>query len=218
MAVKEQRTEVTGGSCHRNIEDYGIIGNMLTAALVGKDGSIDWLCLPRFDSPACFAALLGTSDNGRWKIAPSDERALCSRRYLDDTAILETRFETATGVVTLTDFMPLSAEPGKTNLVRIIRGEAGHVDMRMELVLRFSYGQAVPWVQRRDYGLSAVAGPDTVHLHTRLPLKGEGQTTCSQFTIQAGERFSATLSYHASTLAPSFVPDSQESLQQTTNW
>lgn len=218
MAVKEQRAEVTGGSCHRNIEDYGIIGNMLTAALVGKDGSIDWLCLPRFDSPACFAALLGTSDNGRWKVAPSDERALCSRRYLDDTAILETRFETATGVVTLTDFMPLSAEPGKTNLVRIIRGEAGHVEMRMELVLRFSYGQAVPWVQRRDYGLSAVAGPDTVHLHTRLPLKGEGRTTCSHFNIQAGERLSATLSYHASTLAPSFVPDSQESLQQTTNW
>ena len=218
MAANERRPDVIGGTCHRNIEDYGIIGNMLTAALVGKDGSIDWLCLPRFDSPACFAALLGTSDNGRWKIAPRDEEALCSRRYLEDTAILETRFETATRVVTVTDFMPLSAEPGKSNLVRIIAGESGQVDMQMELVLRFSYGQAVPWVQRRDYGMSAVAGPDTVHLHTRLPLKGEGQTTQSRFTISQGERFSVTLSYHASTTAPSFVPDSQESLQQTTNW
>ncbi|SDS71455.1 Glucoamylase (glucan-1,4-alpha-glucosidase), GH15 family [Halopseudomonas litoralis] len=218
MAVKEPRANVTGGSCHRNIEDYGIIGNMLTAALVGKDGSIDWLCLPRFDSPACFAALLGTPDNGRWKIAPRDENTLCSRRYLDGTAILETRFETVTGVVTVTDFMPLSAEPGKTNLVRIIAGERGQVDMQMELILRFSYGQAVPWVQRRDYGLSAVAGPDTVHLHTRLALKGEGKTTRSRFTISQGERLSVTLSYHASTLVPSFVPDSQESLQQTTNW
>ncbi|HWK53686.1 MAG TPA: trehalase-like domain-containing protein, partial [Hyphomicrobiales bacterium] len=201
----ELRPSVTHGSRRRNIEDYGIIGNMRTAALVGKDGSIDWLCLPRFDSPACFAALLGTPDHGRWQIAPRDEHITCSRRYLEGTAILETRFETATGTVAITDFMPLSAEAGKTNLVRILSGEAGHVDMVMELVLRFSYGQAVPWVQRREYGLSAVAGPDTVHLHTRLPLQGEGKTTCSHFTIREGERISATLSYHVSTLPPSFV-------------
>src|SRR5690606_25400975 len=118
----------------------------------------------------------------------------------------------------LTDFMPLAAQTGKSNLVRIIAGESGQVDMEMELILRFSYGQAVPWVQRREYGLSAVAGPDTVHLHTRLPLHGEGKTTRSSFTIRQGERIAATLSYHASTHAPSFVPDSQQSLQQTINW
>ncbi len=218
MAADQLRASVAGVSGRRNIEDYGIIGNMLTAALVGKDGSIDWLCLPRFDSPACFAALVGTSGNGRWRIAPRGDDITCSRRYIDGTAILETRFTTATGTVAITDFMPLSTEVGKSNLVRIVSGEAGHVDMEMELVLRFSYGQAVPWVQRREYGLSAVAGPDTVHLHTRLPLRGEGSTTRSRFTICEGERISATLSYHASIVAPSFVPDSQESLQQTTNW
>jgi len=218
MADKDLRPTVTGGTQRRNIEDYGIIGNMLTAALVGKDGSIDWLCLPRFDSPASFAALVGTSENGRWKIAPRDESAACSRKYIDDTAILETRFETPTGTVSITDFMPLSPEAGKSSLVRIVSGEAGHVDMEMELVLRFSYGQAVPWVQRREYGLSAVAGPDAIHLYTRLPLEREGNTTRSRFTIRQGERLSATLSHHASTAAPSFVPDSLESLQQTTNW
>lgn len=212
------RPAVSDGAQHRDIADYGIIGNLLTAALVGRDGSVDWLCLPRFDSPACFAALLGTPDNGRWKIAPRAALTGSSRRYLDNTAILETRFETATGAVTVTDFMPLSAEAGKTSLVRIVRGEAGHVAMEMELVLRFSYGQAVPWVRRREYGLSAVAGPDTVHLHTRLPLHGEGRTTRAHFTIREGESIAATLSYHASTVAPSFVPDSGESLQRTTNW
>ena len=218
MAAEGLRPSVAGGSRPRNIEDYGIIGNMLTAALVGKDGSIDWLCLPRFDSPACFAALVGTRENGRWKISPREGIVARSRRYLDDTAILETRFETASGAVAITDFMPLSAEFGKSNLVRVISGEAGQVDMEMELVLRFSYGQAVPWVRRREYGLSAVAGPDTVHLHTRLPLRGEGNTTRSRFTVRAGERISATLSYHASTSPPSFVPDSEESLQQTASW
>nr|BAJ23963.1 putative family 15 glycoside hydrolase [uncultured bacterium] len=175
---------------------------MLTAALVGKDGSIDWLCLPRFDSPACFAAIVGTADNGRWKIAPGGEGTASTRRYIDDTAVLETRFETSTGTVSVTDFMPLSTDIGTSNLVRIVTGLTGSVDMEMDLVLRFSYGQAVPWVRRREYGLSAVAGPDSVHLHTRLPLEGEGNRTRSRFTIRAGERIAATLSYHASMSAP----------------
>jgi GH15 family glucan-1,4-alpha-glucosidase len=149
------------------IEDYGLIGNMLSAALVSKDGSIDWLCLPRFDSPACFAALLGTADNGRWKIAPVGRRKT-SRRYVPDTAILETRFETATGVVTLTDFMPINEGDRHVDVVRIVTGVSGTVDMEMELVLRFENGQAVPWVRRKDYGLSAIAGPNAVELHTDL--------------------------------------------------
>lgn len=217
-AAGELRPSVTDGSRRRNIADYAIVGNLLTAALVGRDGSVDWLCLPRFDSPACFAALVGTPGNGRWKIAPRGEILSCSRRYVDDTAILETRFETRTGAVTITDFMPLPAQAGKANLVRIVSGETGHVDMEMELILRFSYGQAVPWVRRREYGLSAVAGPDTVHLHTRLPLEGKGKTTRSRFRVREGDHVSAILSYHASTAAPSFVPDSRESLRQTTGW
>lgn len=199
----------------RSIEDYGIIGNLLTAALVGRDGSIDWLCLPRFDSAACFAALLGTAENGRWKIAPESAAADRSRRYLNDTAILETTYACDTGVAAVTDFMPIATGPGNTQLVRIVEGRAGYVDMEMELVLRFSYGQAVPWVQRREYGLTATAGPDTVQLHTRLPLHGEGQKTVSRFRIHHGERLSATLSYYTSDSSPSFVPDSGLSLQAT---
>ena len=133
----------------RPIEDYALIGNMLTAALVSRDGSIDWLCLPRFDSAACFSALLGRPENGRWKIAPVDGTARVSRRYLPDTAALETRFESAGGVVTLTDFMPLSTDPDQVDVVRLISGVSGRVEMNMELVLRFGYGRTVPWVQRQ---------------------------------------------------------------------
>src|SRR5262245_61727206 len=144
------------------LEDYGLVGNMITAALVGRNGSIDWLCLPRFDSPTCFAALLGTPENGRWLITPcesSDQTCQISRRYLPGTAVLETRFETKSGVALLVDFMPLTDDEEKVDLVRIVRGIDGVVPFHMELVLRFSYGQAIPWVRRRDYGLSAVAGP-----------------------------------------------------------
>ena len=172
------------------LEDYGLIGNMITAALVGRDGSIDWLCLPRFDSPACFAALLGTADNGRWLITPcqgSDRNCQISRRYLPGTAVLETRFETRSGVATLTDFMPLTDDEEKVDLVRIVRGVDGAVQFQMELVLRFNYGQAIPWVRRRDYGLSAIAGPDAIELHTAVPLHGRDMKTFASFEIQAGE-------------------------------
>src|SRR5262245_23245834 len=133
------------------IEDYGLIGNTISAALVARDGSIDWLCLPRFDSAACFAALLGGPENGRWLIAP-DADFRTTRCYYDGTAVLETRFETDRGEVALIDFMPLSGDEDNADVVRIVRGIRGEVRMRMELILRFNYGQAVPWVRRRDYG------------------------------------------------------------------
>jgi GH15 family glucan-1,4-alpha-glucosidase len=202
---------------HRSkpIEDYGLIGNMVSAALVARDGSIDWLCLPHFDSAACFAALLGGPEHGRWLIAPEGEPYRTSRRYLPGTAVLETRFESASGAVTLTDFMPLTEDEGKVDVVRIVRGLRGEMKMGMELVLRFNYGQVVPWVRRRDYGLSAIAGPDAVELHTPVPLVGKHLKTFGSFTVREGESVPFKLSYHASHRAPHFVPDHQESLELT---
>ena len=196
------------------IEEYGVIGNMISAALVGRDGSIDWLCLPRFDSAACFAALLGGPQNGRWLIAPSCE-CRTSRRYYEGTAVLETRFASAGAEVSLIDFMPLTDDEEKVDVVRIVRGIRGEMPIRMELILRFSYGQVVPWVRRRDYGLSAVAGPDAVELHTDAPLEGRDMTTLSAFTVREGQSVPFTLSYHLSHKTPHFVPDRQESLDRT---
>jgi GH15 family glucan-1,4-alpha-glucosidase len=200
------------------IEDYGLIGNMLSAALVGRDGSIDWLCLPRFDSAACFAALLGGAEHGHWSIAPAAAEHRMTRRYLPDTAVLETTFSTDEGEVTLTDFMPLSDDETKVDVVRIVGGVRGAVTMEMELVLRFNYGQAVPWVRRRDYGLSAVVGPDAVELHTDVPLEGRDLTTTSSFTVREGETVPLTLSYHRSHETPHFVADHLESLESTIEW
>ena len=200
------------------IEDYGIIGNMVSAALVSRDGSIDWLCLPRFDSAACFAALLGGPEHGRWLLAPEDPTCRISRRYILGTAVLETRFETATGVCTLTDFMPLTHDEEKVDVVRIVRGVSGEVPMSMELILRFNYGQAAPWVRRRDYGLSAVAGPDAVELHTAVALVGRDMTTTAHFTAQENEEVPFTLSYHRSHKMPQFVPDSSETMDRTISW
>ncbi len=203
----------------RRIEDYALIGNMLSAALVGRDGSIDWLCLPRFDSPACFAALLGSEDNGRWKVAPVDPDARVTRRYLEDTAVLETRFETATGAVTLTDFMPRSEEDAAhVDVVRIVTGIEGEVAMAMQLTVRFAHGCTVPWVQRKDYGLSFVAGPDAAELHADLPLEGRDLSTWARFTVRAGERVPMTLAYHPSHRKPHFVDDRIETLDRTVTW
>ena len=200
------------------IESYGLIGNMISSALVGSDGSVDWMCLPRFDSPACFASLIGGPENGYWKIAPADETVKVTRRYLPDTAILETRFTTGTGTVTLTDFMPLTDDEQKLDLVRIVTGVSGTVEMSMELVLRFGYGRDVPWVRRRDYGLSAIAGPHAVELHTTLPLEGRDMRTVASFTVGEGDVVPMTLSYHPSHQTPHFVPDRCESLQRTAIW
>jgi GH15 family glucan-1,4-alpha-glucosidase len=202
----------------QSIGDYALIGNMISAALVGRNGSIDWLCLPRFDSPACFAALVGDKDNGYWKISPKDSDAKISRRYLPDTAIVETRFETSTGVVLLTDFMPLTDDEKKIDLVRIVTGVAGEVEMEMDFALRFNYGQAVPWVRRRDYGLSAVAGPDAAELHTTLPLRSENMRTTASFICREGDYHPLTFSYHASHQQAHFVRDRRESLEHTAIW
>ncbi len=195
------------------IGDYGLIGNMLSAALVGRDGSIDWLCLPRFDSPACFAALLGSSENGRWSLKAVGTKVRSKRRYRPDTAILETQFITPTGAVTVIDFMPPAEDDTKLDVVRIVRGDRGTVDMEMELVLRFGYGAALPWVQKRDYGLSAIAGPDAVELHTPVKLTGRDMRTFARFKVGRGEEIPFTLSYHPAHKSPNFVRDSRQSLQ-----
>jgi GH15 family glucan-1,4-alpha-glucosidase len=177
------------------IEDYAIIGDCKTAALAGRDGSIDWLCLPRFDSAACFAALLGTSEHGRWLIAAADSDVRITRRYRHDTLILETDFETAAGAVTLIDFMPmLSGE--MSHLARIIIGRRGQLAMRFELVLRFDYGSMVPWVTRLSDGtLKAIAGPDMVLLRTPAELRGEDLKTVGDFKVSEGETIPFVLTY-----------------------
>ena len=176
------------------IEDYALIGDCETAALVSRDGSIDWLCWPRFDSGACFAALLGKPEHGRWQITPADPNASVTRRYRAGTLILETEFETSEGTVALIDFMP--PRDGASDLVRMVVGRRGRVTMRTELVLRFDYGAIVPWVTRMDDGaLRAIAGPDMVVLRTDAPLHGEGLTTVGEFTVAAGETASFVLTY-----------------------
>ncbi len=176
------------------IEDYAIIGNCETIALVGLDGSIDWLGLPRFDSPACFAGLLGTAEDGRWLIAPQDGNARAARRYLDDTLVVETRFETGTGSVCIIDF--LARRDGASDLVRIVRGKRGTVAMRTELIVRFDYGSAIPWVTRRDDGrLQLVAGPDRLLLDTPVEVRGENMHTVGEFELKAGEEVSFVLTW-----------------------
>src|SRR4051812_42642423 len=167
------------------IEDYALIGDCQTAALVGKDGSIDWLCLPRFDSGAVFAALLGGPEHGRWKIAPTGAIKAVRRHYRDDTLVLDTEFETSEGTVAVIDFMP--ARDRDPNLVRLVEGRRGRVRVHSELILRFDYGSTVPWVHRTDCGISATAGPDTVTVLTPVPLRGQNLTTVADFEIGAGE-------------------------------
>src|SRR5512138_3687651 len=164
------------------IEDYAIIGDCETAALVARDGSIDWLCWPRFDSGACFAALLGGPEHGRWIVAPANADARVSRRYRGDTMILETTFETADGSVTVVDFMPLRDD--KSNVVRTVVGNRGRVAMKTQLIMRFDYGAIVPWVSRGDDGtLRAVAGPDLIAIRADVALRGEGLTTVGEFEV-----------------------------------
>ncbi|MDQ1520084.1 MAG: hypothetical protein QOI55_1157 [Actinomycetota bacterium] len=178
------------------IEDYALIGDSHTAALVGRDGSIDWFCTPRFDSGACFAALLGDVDQGRWLIAPTDGGASVERRYRDGTLVLETEFRTATGSVRVVDCMPPRTE--RPDVVRIVEGMEGHVDMRMELVVRFDYGSVIPWVETVGNALRAIGGPDAVTLHTPVPTRGEGFKTVAAFRIAAGEQVPFVLSWHPS--------------------
>jgi GH15 family glucan-1,4-alpha-glucosidase len=196
------------------IEDYAIIGDCETAALVGRDGSIDWLCWPRFDSDACFAALLGTPDHGRWLIAPQDGTIRITRRYRPNTLILETRFESAEGAATLVDFMP--GHQAGSSIVRLIVGQRGRVAMKTELVIRFGYGATVPWMMRLDDGTRrAVAGPDMMLLRTAVPLRGEDLKTVGQFAVNAGETVPFTLVYAPSHLPPPAAENPLDQLRAT---
>ncbi len=176
------------------IEDYAMIGDLGSAALVSREGSIDWLCWPRFDSDACFAALLGTPEHGRWLIGQKDETAKITRRYRPNTLILETRFETAEGAAVLVDFMP--PRDRGSHLLRLIVGERGRIEFHGELILRFGNGAIVPWVTRIDDNtLRAVAGPDMVVLRSTVHLHGENFKTVGDFSVSAGEKVSFSLSY-----------------------
>jgi len=196
------------------IEDYGLIGDCETAALVSKDGSIDWLCWPRFDSDACFAALLGNSKNGRWRIAPAQTKARISRRYRPATLILETTFTTDDGEVTLIDFMPSREQA--SHIVRLVVGTRGTVAMTTELVIRFDYGQSVPWVKRTENGdLLAISGPDMLVLRTPVELRGEHMTTVGEFTVSAGETVPFVLMYVPSHLQAPDPVDAEDALRET---
>lgn len=179
------------------IEDYAMLGNCRTAALVSREGSIDWLCFPRFDSSACFAALLGTPENGRWSIRPAGDIRRVSRAYEDGTLILETIFETDTGVAKLIDFMPTTLS--HSSVARMVVGVEGRVDFHMELIIRFGYGRVVPWLEKHGEGCyTAVAGPDMLVLHSTTPLISHDQHSHADFTVHAGQRKVFTLSHQPS--------------------
>lgn len=196
------------------IENYALIGDCETAALVGRNGSIDWLCWPAFDSDACFAAILGTHKNGRWLVTPSDDVTTISRRYLGDTLILETRFETKSGTVALIDFMPPRGKA--SDIVRLVRGVSGTVKMRMELVIRFGFGIDIPWVRRdENRSLLAVAGHDMTVLRTPVETRGQDLTTVAEFVVNAGETVPFVLTYGPSHLDPPEPIDPDIALQET---
>jgi GH15 family glucan-1,4-alpha-glucosidase len=196
------------------IEDYALIGDCETAALVSRDGSIDWLCFPRFDSPACFAALLGNEENGRWAISPSQKSYRVNRRYREDTLILETEFETETGTAVILDFMP--PRDGTSDIIRIVEGKSGTVAFDFEFVLRFDYGRTVPWVTANDDGtITAIAGPDMVVLTSPVALKGEDLRTVASFTVSEGERLAFTLTYCPSHLPQPTAKIVETALQET---
>lgn len=199
----------------QRIEDYALIGDCETAALVGRDGSIDWLCWPAFDSDACFAAILGSSRNGRWLLAPAERATSTSRRYLDNTLILETRFETASGTVAVIDFMPPRGQA--SDIVRLVRGVSGRVKMRMQLVIRFGFGVDVPWVRRTEdrSAVLAICGQDMTVLRTPVQTRGEDMTTVADFEVKAGETIPFVLTYGPSHLAPPRSIDPERALGKT---
>src|SRR5690242_16929098 len=214
MNLHAERAEGSGGDVMAlRIEDYALIGDCRTAALVGRDGSIDWLCWPRFDSAACFAALLGTADHGRWLIAPLQPTLKVTRRYLSGTLVLETEFETDTGRVSVIDFMCVTDGP---HLVRIVMGRQGRLTLRAELVARFNYGASVPWVDRLEDGaLNAIAGPERLVLRSAATLHGADLQTVGEFSVAAGERIPFVLSYGSSFQDPPEAIDAFSMLERT---
>ena len=193
-AVTKRRTRAS--EKRPSIEDYALIGDCHTAALVGRDGSIDWLCFPRFDSAACFAALLGGPENGRWLLAPAAKIKAVRRQYSDDSLVLETEFQTARGRVRVIDFMPVHDD--RWDVVRIVEGVSGSVAMRMELIVRFDYGSIVPWVRRVEDLLVITAGPDTLELASSVKFEGENMKTVAEFSVRKGQRESFVLNYRPS--------------------
>jgi GH15 family glucan-1,4-alpha-glucosidase len=198
------------------IEDYALIGDTHTAALVSRSGSIDWLCLPRFDSAACFAALLGDERQGRWLIAPAGPVSAVHRGYQGDSLVLETEFHTPDGVVRLVDCMP--PRQRDPDVARVVEGVRGRVPMRMELVIRFDYGSIVPWVRRQGGALHAIAGPDSVWLRTPVEVRGENFRTLAEFTVDEGERVPFTLTWHASHMPSPRRIDPIRAVDDTTGW
>jgi GH15 family glucan-1,4-alpha-glucosidase len=198
------------------IEDYALIGDMQTAALVGRDGSIDWLCLPRFDSGACLASLIGTRDHGRWLISPASGVTRVTRRYRPSSLILETEFTTETGVVRLVDCMP--PRDKTPDVIRIVEGVRGAVAMRMELIIRFDYGSIVPWVRTFDDRLQAIGGPDAVSLRTTVPTHGADLTTVAEFVVHQGDRVPFVLTWHPSHLDPPGRRDPFDAVRDTDEW
>ena len=216
--VESRRIALRGASfaMTSRIEDYALIGDCHTAALVARNGSIDWFCLPRFDSGACFAALLGTPEHGCWRLSPKGSVRKIQRRYREGTLVLETEYETEEGSVTVIDCMP----PRGLHpiLVRTVAGKRGRVSMQMELIIRFDYGSIVPWVRRTETGIRAVAGPDTLLLHTGVDLRGENFTTVAAFTVAEGERVPFTLVWHPSQDADPAPIDPEAAIGDTERW
>jgi GH15 family glucan-1,4-alpha-glucosidase len=198
------------------LEDYALIGDTQTAALVSTEGAIDWLCFPRFDSGACFAALLGDAGNGSWRIAPAGGGVATERRYRPETLVLETTFTTPQGTVRLIDCMPVRGEA--PDVVRIVEGISGRVDLRMDLTIRFDYGHSVPWVRRRGDALVAIAGPDALYLRTPVTTRGEGLSTVADFTVAAGDRVPFVLTWHPSHLRAPRRVDPERALADTEAW
>jgi GH15 family glucan-1,4-alpha-glucosidase len=199
-----------------SIEHYALIGDCETAALVSRTGSIDWLCLPRFDSPACFAALLGTPEHGCWRLAPAAGAPATRRHYHDGTLVLETEFETAEGRVSLIDCMP--PRSGTPDVLRVVRGRSGRVTMRMDLAIRFDYGSLIPWVRRTKDGLTAVGGLDLLHLRTPVALHGEGFRTVAEFTVAAGEEVPFLLRWQPSFQSMPEPADTCDTVADTEAW
>ena len=195
------------------IEDYALLGDLQTAALVSTTGSIDWLCLPRFDSPACFAALVDTPEAGHWTLAPTAGGTCSSRRYVGDTLVLETTWTTAEGTVKVLDFMPPRGHA--PDVVRIVEGVSGAVPMRSELRLRFDYGQVVPWVRHHHDRMEAIAGPDAVRLRTPIHTRGQNWSSLSDFTVRPGDRVPFVLTWSPSHLPAPKPVDAEHALADT---
>jgi GH15 family glucan-1,4-alpha-glucosidase len=198
------------------IEQYAMVGDTQTAALIGDDGSIDWMCAPRFDSGACFAALLGDEKHGRWLIAPAAGGRATRRRYRDHTLVLETEFETPEGAVRIIDFMPIRDQT--VDVIRIVEGLRGHVPMQMHLTIRFDYGQTIPWVRNIGGALVAVAGPDALVLRAPVETKGVGHSTVAEFTVRAGQRLPFSLAWYPSHQDVPRPRNATWSLSRTESW